>query len=116
MKDIALVFLGGGTGAILRFLTSKAVRFYIPSRLWLGTLIVNVVGSLIMVYLYKNYSDQSEEFKKLIQVGLLGGLTTYSSFSLDVFNLVSKGNYSEAFMVFSLNVVFGIIVGIFIFR
>ncbi|MAE58205.1 MAG: fluoride efflux transporter CrcB [Halobacteriovorax sp.] len=116
MKDLALVFVGGGSGAILRFLTSKGVRFFMPHKMWLSTLIVNVVGSLIMVYLYKNFNDQPEAFKKMVQVGILGGLTTYSSFSLDIFSLVSKGSYSEALLVFLLNIMFGIVVGIFIFR
>ena len=116
MKDFVLVFMGGGIGASLRFLTSKSVKQMIPSSPWIGTLIVNVIGSLIMISLYKFYSEGSAEIKKFVQVGILGGLTTFSSFSLEVFGLVEKGNLMEALLVLSLNIFFGIIVAIFIFR
>ncbi|MEW9854169.1 fluoride efflux transporter CrcB [Novosphingobium sp. M1R2S20] len=93
-----LVALGGGVGCWLRFLVGRAwiaaagpVR---ASAFPFATLTVNVVGSIAMGLLVgwlARASGQSEATRLLLAVGVLGGFTTFSSFSLEVISLFERG-------------------------
>ncbi len=75
--NILLVFVGGGVGSILR---------YLVQTLWgdlLGILAVNLVGSFLAGYLVSKYGANVEA-RLFLLVGLLGGFTTFSAFSLQV--------------------------------
>ena len=58
----------------------------------------------------------SKDTARFVQTGILGGLTTFSMFSLEVVNAFRNGNYLESFGILALNIVLGIIIGIGIFR
>ena len=78
-----LVFLGGGTGALLRFGVGRVVGG--PA----ATLVVNVAGCFLMGLLagWLLSREQSDGWRLLLGVGLLGGFTTFSAFALDFANL-----------------------------
>lgn len=83
---IALVFVGAGTGGVLRLLLGHALNpLFAP--LPLGTLCVNVIGSGAagaVLGLVTARADLDPVLRPLLLVGLLGGLTTFSAFSLEV--------------------------------
>ena len=77
-----LVFVGGGLGALLRYLVSLAVEGS------LATLAVNVVGSFLIGLMV---AVPAGNLRLLLAVGLLGGFTTFSAFSLDALRLWQRG-------------------------
>jgi CrcB protein len=85
-KSIALVFAGAGTGGVVRHLLNWGLNPVFAS-LPLGTLVANVVGSGAagaMLGLLQVRVDLDPTLRPLVIVGFLGGLTTFSSFSLEV--------------------------------
>lgn len=91
------VALGGALGAVLRYQTGGAVaRWLGPSAaaafLW-ATLAVNVTGSFAMGLLagWLARHDGAEGWRLLLGVGLLGGFTTFSAFSLELLGLIERG-------------------------
>ncbi|AKM10809.1 fluoride efflux transporter CrcB [Croceicoccus naphthovorans] len=94
----SLVALGGGTGAVLRYHLGRAVGALFPTAALAfpyATLTANVVGSLCMGllagWLARYGSAEAEGWRLLLGVGLLGGFTTFSSFSLEVMLLWERG-------------------------
>lgn len=92
--NIMAVFIGGGLGAVLRYTIS-----YISKQIFnlsiFGTLTVNLIGCFLIGYISGLTSDKMQTinpaFKLLITVGFLGGLTTFSTFSLESFELIKNG-------------------------
>jgi fluoride exporter len=103
------VALGGGAGAWLRFV---AGRLFGTSTFPFATLSVNVLGSLAMGilagWLARQGSD-GENWRLLLGVGLLGGFTTFSAFSLEVVTLAERGSLGGAALYAGLSVLGGII-------
>ncbi len=103
MTSLALVMLGGGLGAGLRYgVGVGASRLFGLGFPW-GTLICNVAGSLLMGLLVGAMAQgllgdgrQAENARLLLGVGLLGGFTTFSSFSLDTISLWQRGETGAA--------------------
>ena len=95
MKELALVAVGGGAGAALRHVVGiSAVRLF-GTGFPLGTLFVNVAGSfamgLLVVWLSRG-AGEAHALRPLLGLGLLGGFTTFSSFSLDALVLWERGD------------------------
>lgn len=91
MYNIIAIFIGGGLGSILRYLTNLFCPY--------PTIIVNIVGSFIIGFFYVYFmdkSDVSQSLKLAITVGLCGGLTTFSTFSLELFKMLEKGGYIQS--------------------
>ncbi len=101
MVNLLLVFLGGGTGALGRYLTGVGyVRAFGPVRGWLATGGVNVLGGLLMgvlvgVLALKGGAGQ-ERWRLALGVGALGGFTTFSSFSLETVLMLQRREYVTA--------------------
>ena len=99
------VGLGGAAGAVLRYLVvalASQVGFGFP----LGTLIVNVTGSLC-IGLFAGYTlthvESTQDLKLFFQTGLLGAFTTFSAFSLDTLMLWQQGLWRSALLSVVLN-------------
>lgn len=89
-----IVFLGGGVGAALRHGTNLLVARLIGTGFPLATMIENVAGSLIMgvfaaCFAFKG--DASQAWRLFLTTGILGGYTTFSTFSLDAALLYERG-------------------------
>lgn len=87
MKMILMIALGGGLGAVSRYLIgAQALRLFGTHFPW-GTLSVNIIGSFamgILIELTALRISVTPEMRAFLVIGLLGGFTTFSAFSLDV--------------------------------
>lgn len=110
-----LVALGGGAGAVLRYQTGRALTGLLgPAAVstfpW-ATLFVNIAGSLAMGLLagwLARHGGAGETWRLLIGVGLLGGFTTFSAFSLEMMLLIERGQASTAFAYAAISVLAGV--------
>lgn len=94
MQVIAAVAVGGAAGSVLRFLTSAYVVAHWPRHYYLATLAVNLVGCLLIGFLSAWFLTRTElplALRTGILTGVLGGLTTFSSFSLEALRLLENG-------------------------
>jgi len=115
------VGIGGFIGAILRFSISTWIGKTTTTAFPWGTLSVNVLGSFLIgfLFLYFQQSNLSPIQKALFITGLLGALTTFSTFSLETVLLMEKELYGRAFSNVFLNVVlsiFSTFLGMFFFK
>lgn len=99
MTNFLLVAAGGALGAVARYGVSvQAARLLGPERPW-GTLLINVLGSLLMGLLAGRLALQSgsgEGVRLFLGVGLLGGFTTFSAFSLETVALLERREWATA--------------------
>lgn len=109
------VFLGGGLGAVLRYSLSLMANILNLSP-WLGTMMANIVGCLLIFLGVKYRFFDSINNQLIYKVGLLGGLTTFSTYSLEVVSAFKSGDSREGFLILFLNIIFGIAIGIGILR
>ncbi|NTF32164.1 fluoride efflux transporter CrcB [Rhizobium skierniewicense] len=99
MLNIALVAVGGAIGSVARYLVGVwSVRLAGPNFPW-GTMTVNIVGAFLiglMVEVVARRFDASAEIRVFIVTGVLGGFTTWSSFTLDAVTLFERGDVGQA--------------------
>lgn len=96
---IFAIAAGGAMGAVLRHFAGAASLHLFGSGFPWGTLIVNVGGSFVMGVLiaaFAHFGNPSQEVRGFLTVGLLGALTTFSTFSLDTATLWERGDILEA--------------------
>lgn len=106
-----LVFAGGGTGSLLRFIISKSMAAKYPLFPW-GTLLANTIGTFLIGLLSIWLIDRNllaSPLREMILVGFLGGLTTFSSFSYESHTLLHAGRYSELGLYLAGNLIGGYI-------
>jgi CrcB protein len=98
--QILLIFIGGGIGAVCRFLAVRTVQDLVSGWIFpLGTLCVNMLGCLLIGFL-----AQISELRGVLQpdarlflfVGILGGFTTFSSFGYETIQLMRDGEMAYA--------------------
>ena len=95
MNLIIAIFLGGGCGALSRYLIIDQINKISSNSFPYGTTLVNVLGAFligIIYYLLISKIIINEQLKVFITIGFLGGFTTFSSFNLDFFKLIESGS------------------------
>jgi len=101
MNLFIAIFLGGGFGALTRYLIIDQISKLGPNSFPYGTMLVNILGALligVIYYLLMSKIIINEQLKLFITIGFLGGFTTFSSFNLDFFRLIETGNMFLAIM------------------
>lgn len=109
MKEIILVGIGGAVGAICRFLLSRIIQLVSGFTFPYETLVVNIIGSFLITFLSVVLIDRvgewSAELRALLLIGLLGGFTTFSSFSYEVVDLWESGQGIKVALYLLLSIV-----------
>jgi len=111
IKTILAIACGGALGAVIRHgVNAASLRYLGPDFPW-GTLAVNIIGSFVMglvIALFAHMGQPSQELRLFIVTGLLGALTTFSTFSLDFAVLWERGAMMPAFAYVAASVVLSI--------
>ena len=110
MINCLVVGIGGFIGSIFRYLFSKLT--IIKGSFPLNTLLINIIGSLaigIIAALALKNLDLDEKTVLFLKVGICGGFTTFSTFALDSFELINKGDYLGSFLYILLSILLSII-------
>jgi fluoride exporter len=106
LKSILLVSLGAVVGAVARYLLSEATLRTFGDGFPYGTLLVNVIGCLVIGILGGwGIPDLSDTTKLLLITGLLGALTTFSTFGWESLELMQSGKVGVALVSIGLNVI-----------
>src|SRR3990172_134769 len=112
MGNLLLIGIGGFVGAIARFWLSGRVQDLSGSIGFpYGTLVINLVGCFllgVLSYLIDVRGMFTPEVRSLLIVGLLGAFTTFSTFSMETFNLLAAGESVRALLNISSSVIFGL--------
>lgn len=98
MKQLLFVAAGGAAGALLRYAIALTVTVR-PGHWPLSTLLVNIVGSLLIGVVYVLIVERATlhpDWRYVLMVGVLGALTTFSTFSLEALLLVEAGHWGAA--------------------
>ncbi len=112
MSKLIYVALGGAVGAVARYLVGvQALRSFGPHWPW-GTFAVNVIGGFLMGMVagwlaHRGGADQ-ERWRLLLAVGVLGGFTTFSAFSMESALMIERRAYGQAFSYATASVVLSV--------
>ncbi len=105
MKLLLLASAGGAIGSGLRFLVNQAFAERGLIAFPWATLTVNVVGGFLMGVVFVIVHERlggSPEWRTFLATGILGGLTTFSAYSLDMMNILTTYGLSLRFMAYTL--------------
>ena len=120
MNQLLLIGLGGGVGAMARYLMVSGIARLPLANFPYGVLAVNILGSFLMGLLAgATLPALTPEWRAFLGIGVLGGFTTFSAFSLDVVTLMQRGETIPAliYMVVSVTLsVIGLAIGISLTR
>lgn len=106
MQKILFVGVGGFIGASLRYVISMSSSKLLGTHLPYGTLIVNVSGGILIGFIMElglSSNIISSNMKLFLTTGILGGLTTFSTFSYETISLFNEGSYISAVLNICLN-------------
>lgn len=112
IRVMLAVAAGGAAGSVLRFLVSGWVAGNWPRHFYLGTFAVNVMGCLligVLSGLFLTRTDMPLELRGGLITGVLGGFTTFSSFSLEIMKLIEGGRAAEALGYLALSIIGGLL-------
>ena len=113
---LVLVMSGGAVGAALRYLLGRWTLETLGPGLPFGTWGCNIIGGLCMgmlVGVLARTSDGGEPLRLLLGVGVLGGFTTFSAFSLETFNMIARGEIALS-AAYAVSSVAGSIVALYV--
>jgi len=118
MNNLLLVMGGGAVGSALRYLLGRLAGHMLPGAAWpWGTFAANILGGLAMGllagWLARFSAGSGEPIRLLLGVGLLGGFTTFSSFSLETMLMIERGQGAMAlgYALFSVVCAIGALAG-----
>lgn len=117
---ILSIGIGGAFGAIARYLINISPLSSVFQKFPFPTFIINITGSFLIGFLLILLTDKfavSENFRFAIMVGFLGAFTTFSTFELEIFELIREKFFVTAFLYLFLSILVGFIgvsLGIFL--
>jgi fluoride exporter len=112
MQAIILVFVGAGLGGVFRHVVNILAARWFGNDFPLGTLFINVTGSLLMGLLvgwlaFKATANWSQPLRLFVATGVLGGYTTFSTFSLETILLIERQQIAMAALYVVASLLFG---------
>lgn len=89
MSRLSFIAIGGAIGALLRYMISGMTYRYLGGSFPWGTLSVNLIGAFIIGFLWglSEITIVSSDFRSFVFIGIIGSFTTFSTYSLETFNL-----------------------------
>jgi CrcB protein len=113
MQAILLVFVGAGLGGVLRHLINNAAARLLGNDFPYGIILINITGSIVMGALvswlaFRAGEGWTRQAQLFVATGILGGYTTFSTFSLDAFRLIERGQIGLAALYVGGSVILGI--------
>lgn len=93
LSHLALVAVGGALGAVLRYGIGRWMITALGGGFPFGTFAVNIIGGFLMGVLagsLARFGEGGEDLRLLLGVGVLGGFTTFSAFSLEIYNMITR--------------------------
>ena len=95
-----LVALGGGFGSLLRFVVASGLQHRYSGLFPVGTLAVNIIGSLVLglVFVLAQKYPGQDAIRPLVMIGILGGFTTFSTFSIETLWMMQEGLWMKALL------------------
>jgi len=105
-----LILIGGGAGAVARYVAASAIMTRFGGKFPLGTLIINVTGSFAIGFLMTVLTERYKvdpAWRLFLVVGFLGGYTTFSSFEWETYTSIRDGGFWAGIV----NVVASVVIG-----
>lgn len=112
MLNVFSIFIGGGIGAVIRYLVGLLYMHVLKINLPAATFCVNLIGCFILGFLYVLFIEKTQlptTLKLALTVGFCGGLTTFSTFSLEIFEMVQNLHYIQALIYIITSLVLGVL-------
>lgn len=111
MLNIFSIFIGGGIGAILRFLTGVFCSNILKCNLPVATFLVNILGCFIlgMLFVIVEKTQINSVLKLALTVGFCGSFTTFSTFSLEILEMLKHNQIFTAIVYIVLSILIGIL-------
>ena len=101
MERLLVIALGGAIGTVLRFLTSILAARWFGAEFPYGTLIVNLAGAFVIGVVQQIGTETlliPDNVRLFLTTGMMGGLTTYSTFSYETVRLMELGSWHQAWI------------------
>jgi len=111
LKLIIWVGLGGFAGTVLRWMIGAWTLKHLPSGFPYGTLTVNLLGALAIGCLYGFFERQNipvSDWRSVLPVGVCGGFTTFSAFTMENILLLREGHYQMAIFYIFISLLLGL--------
>ncbi|AEF81028.1 fluoride efflux transporter CrcB [Leadbettera azotonutricia] len=101
--DYLCVFIGGGAGSLLRFISIQFVNQFFDSKYSTGTLFVNCFGAFVVGFLVNKLVPFDVKWRLFFITGFLGGYTTFSTYALETVRYFTDGNLKQGIINILLN-------------
>ena len=112
MKQLLIVFIGGGIGTVLRYLLSKLIPYSGNGFPW-NTFGTNLIGcfmiGILTSYFLRNLSNDQSDIVLFATIGLCGGFTTFSTYAYENLNLIKSEDHLNFLIYTLISVILGII-------